>query len=90
MTDRAYARISLDTNASGSIAKQRGRLSRHAVGKLLWYVDESVSGSKMSLAQRPAGATRSLTPGRAFEMRFEKVMGYCRLCGAAPCSLFRS
>jgi DNA invertase Pin-like site-specific DNA recombinase len=55
MTDRAYARISLDTAASGSIAKQRSRLARHAHGEPEWYVDESVSGSKVPFAERPAG-----------------------------------
>lgn len=56
MTDRAYARISLDTKVSGSITKQRSRLAKHAHGSPEWYVDESVSGSKVPFAERPAGA----------------------------------
>jgi DNA invertase Pin-like site-specific DNA recombinase len=55
MTDRAYARISLDTAASGSITKQRSRLARAADGEPIFYVDESVSGSKIPFADRPAG-----------------------------------
>lgn len=55
MTDRAYARISLDTERSGSIVKQRGRLQRAADGEPEWYVDESVSGAKVPFAERPAG-----------------------------------
>lgn len=54
MTDRAYARISLDTLASGSIAKQRARLLRYAPEAVV-YVDESVSGSKVPFGERPAG-----------------------------------
>jgi DNA invertase Pin-like site-specific DNA recombinase len=56
MTDRAYARISLDTAASGSITKQRSRLGRFADGEPVFYVDESVSGSKVPFADRPAGS----------------------------------
>lgn len=55
MTDRAYARISLDTAASGSISKQRGSLRKVADGEPQWYVDESVSGSKVPFADRPEG-----------------------------------
>jgi DNA invertase Pin-like site-specific DNA recombinase len=55
MTDRAYARISLDTERSGSIVKQRARLTRVAEGEPVWYVDESVSGAKVPFAERPAG-----------------------------------
>jgi DNA invertase Pin-like site-specific DNA recombinase len=54
MTDRAYARISLDTLASGSIAKQRSRLLK-AAPEAVVYADESVSGSKVPFAQRPEG-----------------------------------
>lgn len=56
MTDRAYARISLDTAASGSIAKQRARLTRASDGEPVFYIDESVSGSKVPFRERPAGA----------------------------------
>lgn len=56
MTDRAYARISLDTAASGSISKQRAALSKAADGKPVFYIDESVSGSKVNFADRPAGS----------------------------------
>jgi DNA invertase Pin-like site-specific DNA recombinase len=55
MTDRAYARISLDTAASGSISKQRAALTKAADGEPVFYVDESVSGSKVDFADRPAG-----------------------------------
>ena len=55
MTDRAYARISLDTLVSGSITRQRSRLARYADDEPEWYVDESVSGSKIPFAQRPEG-----------------------------------
>lgn len=55
MTDRAYARISLDTERSGSIVKQRARLLKLADDPS-WYVDESVSGAKVPFAERPAGA----------------------------------
>lgn len=54
MTDRAYARISLDTARSGSIAKQRARLARVADAPV-WYVDESVSGAKVAFADRDGG-----------------------------------
>ncbi|GAB2736485.1 recombinase family protein [Nocardioides pakistanensis] len=55
MTDRAYARISLDTKASGSITKQRSALTKAAHDEPVFYVDESVSGSKVPFAERPAG-----------------------------------
>lgn len=54
MTDRTYLRISLDTAASGSISKQRSRLAGQA-REPVEYVDESVSGSKIPFAERPAG-----------------------------------
>ena len=54
MTDRAYARISLDTAASGSITKQRRSLAK-AGDDPVFYVDESVSGSKVPFADRPEG-----------------------------------
>ncbi|EWT00949.1 invertase [Intrasporangium oryzae NRRL B-24470] len=56
MTDRAYLRISLDTLASGSIAKQRAALTKAADGEPVFYADESVSGSKVPFAKRPEGA----------------------------------
>lgn len=43
----------MDTAVSGSIAKQRARLARHAADDVVWYVDESVSGSKVPFASRP-------------------------------------
>jgi DNA invertase Pin-like site-specific DNA recombinase len=55
MTDRAYARISLDTLASGSIGKQRARLLK-AAPEAVFSADESVSGSKVPFAERPEGA----------------------------------
>jgi DNA invertase Pin-like site-specific DNA recombinase len=55
MTDRLYLRISLDTAASGSISKQRAALRKAAEGKPVEYVDESISGSKVDFADRPAG-----------------------------------
>lgn len=54
MTDRAYARISLDTERSGAIVKQRARLAKIA-NEPVWYVDESVSGAKVPFAERPQG-----------------------------------
>lgn len=53
--DRAYARISLDTERSGSIAKQKARLTKAASADLVFYSDESVSGSKIAFADRPEG-----------------------------------
>lgn len=55
MTDRLYLRISLDTAASGSIAKQRATLRRHAQPGAVEYADESQSGA-IPFAARPAGA----------------------------------
>lgn len=55
MTERAYARISLDTERSGSIVKQRTRLAKAADGEPVFYVDESVSGAKVPFAERPEG-----------------------------------
>jgi len=55
MTDLAYARISLDTIVSGSITKQRARLLKASDGDPVFYVDESVSGSKVPFADRPEG-----------------------------------
>jgi DNA invertase Pin-like site-specific DNA recombinase len=59
--DLAYARISLDTEASGSIAKQREQLAAYVVSRgrdaeaVEWFTDESVSGSKVAFRDRPAG-----------------------------------
>lgn len=55
MTDRAYARISLDSLTSGAIVKQRSRLAKTAVEGAVWYVDESVSAAKVRFADRPEG-----------------------------------
>lgn len=55
VTDRAYARISLDTKVSGSITKQRSQLLAASRGEPEFYIDESVSGSKVPFADRPAG-----------------------------------
>src|SRR5690606_19222250 len=55
MTDRLYLRISLDSAASGSIAKQRAALRRHAAPDAVEYADESQSGA-IPFAARPAGA----------------------------------
>lgn len=55
MTDRPYVRISLDTAVSGSITKQRASLAKRTSGEPEWYVDESVSGSKIPFAERPEG-----------------------------------
>ncbi|GGU17131.1 integrase [Nocardioides albus] len=61
MTDRAYVRISLDTEASASITKQRDRLTKKVLGddgdpdKIAWYEDRSVSGSKVAFRDRPEG-----------------------------------
>lgn len=65
MTDRAYARISLDTKVSGSITKQKARLTRASSGEPIFYLDESVSGSKVPFADREAGARllADLEPG---------------------------
>jgi DNA invertase Pin-like site-specific DNA recombinase len=56
MTDRGYGRISLDTARSGSIAKQRERITAYAGIEMEWYADESVSGSKVRFADRPDGS----------------------------------
>jgi DNA invertase Pin-like site-specific DNA recombinase len=56
VTDRAYARISLDNERSGSISKQLASLQAHGSTDIEFYKDESVSGSKISFADRPAGA----------------------------------
>ena len=54
--DRGYARISLDTKVSGSISKQKARITAHIGGtEPEWYTDESVSGSKVPFAERPDG-----------------------------------
>lgn len=59
---RAYARISLDKKTSGSIAKQKERISAAEKAKgrnpenIVWYVDEGVSGSKVALKDRPDGS----------------------------------
>lgn len=65
MTDRGYARISLDTQASGSITKQRARIEAFAGTDIEWYVDESVSGSKVPFYERPRGGRllADLKPG---------------------------
>jgi DNA invertase Pin-like site-specific DNA recombinase len=55
MTDRAYARISLDTERSASISKQRTSLTKFASSDVVFYVDESVSGSKIAFGDRPEG-----------------------------------
>lgn len=54
MTDRGYARISLDTEESGSIDKQKGRIEE-AGTEVEWYIDRSVSGSKIPFDERPDG-----------------------------------
>lgn len=55
MTDRAYERISLDNERSGSIVKQTTRLEKFG-DDVVHYTDESVSGAKVGFAERPAGA----------------------------------
>lgn len=54
MTDRGYERISLDGERSGSISKQTSRIDAYG-SDVLHYTDESVSGSKIAFADRPAG-----------------------------------
>lgn len=56
MTDRGYGRISLDTARSGSIAKQRERITAFAGHAMEWYADESISGSKIPFKDRPDGS----------------------------------
>lgn len=65
MTDRAYERISLDNERSGSISKQKTRIEGFAGTDLTHYTDESVSGSKVKFADREAGARllEDLRPG---------------------------
>lgn len=65
MTDRGYGRISLDTARSGSIAKQRERITAFAGIEMEWYADESVSGSKIPFKDRPDGSRllSDLQPG---------------------------
>ena len=48
-------RISLDTQASGSITKQRERIARFAGNDIEWYEERSVSGSKIAFKDRPQG-----------------------------------
>jgi DNA invertase Pin-like site-specific DNA recombinase len=55
VTDRAYERISLDNERSGSIAKQKSRIEAFAGPDVAHYADESVSGSKIPFALRPEG-----------------------------------
>lgn len=65
MTDRAYSRISLDTERSGSIDKQRSALERRADrDDVVFYEDRSTSGS-IPFAERPDGARllADLQPG---------------------------
>ena len=64
MTDRAYLRVSLDSDSSGTIAKQRHQ-HRQFSSDHVEYVDESVSGYKVAFGQRPAGRRllRELQPG---------------------------
>jgi DNA invertase Pin-like site-specific DNA recombinase len=64
MTDRAYARISLDTERSGSIDKQRSALEKRADADAVFYEDRSTSGS-IPFAERPDGARllSDLQPG---------------------------
>lgn len=76
MTDRGYARISLDTAASGSIAKQKAAITKHADNTLTLYTDESVSGSKVKFADRPAGKEllADLQPGdRILATKIDRV-----------------
>ncbi|MGJ9412387.1 recombinase family protein [Aeromicrobium sp. CF4.19] len=54
MTDRGYERISLDNERSGSISKQTSRIEAFG-SEVIHYTDESVSGSKIPFAERPAG-----------------------------------
>ena len=69
--DRAYRRISLETERSGSIDKQGVRLSAAVTAagrdpaKIVWYDDRSVSGSKVAFGDREAGARllADLKPG---------------------------
>ena len=62
--DRIYARISLETERSGSVAKQLAALRRAATGKVAEYVDRSTSGA-VPFAERPEGARllAALQPG---------------------------
>lgn len=65
MTDRAYSRISLDTERSGSIDKQRSALERRAdPDDVVFYEDRSTSGS-IPFAERPDGSRllADLQPG---------------------------
>ena len=58
---RAYRRISLETERSGSLRKQTDRLSAWEFAKgrnpeeMVWYEDQTVSGSKIPMADRPEG-----------------------------------
>lgn len=65
MTDRAYCRISLDNDRSGSIVKQRAHLTAFAGAEPVFYVDESVSGAKVPFAEREQGGRllADLLPG---------------------------
>jgi DNA invertase Pin-like site-specific DNA recombinase len=56
VTDRIYARISLDTKVSGSIDKQTSRLRKVADADAVVYPERSVSGSKVRFADRPEGS----------------------------------
>lgn len=65
MVDRGYVRISLDTKASGSVAKQKSQIGKYAGADIEWYADESVSASKVPFAERKDGARllADLQPG---------------------------
>jgi DNA invertase Pin-like site-specific DNA recombinase len=61
MANRGYARISLDTKASGSIRKQKSQIKGSVMSKggdpadIEWYVDESKSGA-IPMREREEGA----------------------------------
>ena len=69
--DLGYCRISLDTEASGSITNQRRLITAAVTAKghdpdgIEWYRDETVSGSKVPFADRTDGARllADLRPG---------------------------
>jgi DNA invertase Pin-like site-specific DNA recombinase len=59
--DLGYSRISLETERSGSISKQTGRIRAAVTADggdpeaLVWFEDRSVSGSKVLMKDRPGG-----------------------------------
>lgn len=76
MTDRGYERISNDTKRSGSITKQKARIDAFGGAEVVHYEDRSVSGAKVALWDREAGARllADLQPGdRVLATKIDRI-----------------